>query len=76
MWNFTLEIPIEDFREDVIKLKCYDKDLVTDDFIGETIVTVAYLLGEGSAKKGKIEVPLFENGQKTAKILINAKLKE
>ena len=47
IWNETFNLPVESMAEEV-KIGCYDEDLIVDDLIGETTVTIAKLCsGQG-----------------------------
>lgn len=42
IWNETFEVPI-DTLEDTIKVRCFDEDLLMDDFVGEKEYTIREL---------------------------------
>lgn len=43
VWNNTISITVYSLEDDV-KITCFDEDLITDDFVGSTIIKVGKLV--------------------------------
>lgn len=55
IWNMSMEIPIVSFHEASLKVRCYDEDLLSDDFVGEATFKVSQLVREfGVPKLSKV----------------------
>ena len=55
VWNHSFEVEIEydeDQLKEMVKLSVYEEDLASDDFVGDTMITVKDLIGE--KKQGKL----------------------
>ena len=66
MWNETFNIPVESMAEEV-KLTCLDEDLMTNDLVGQTAVTMSTLC-TGAVRKW---IPLFYKSQVSAELLVD-----
>ena len=66
VWNQTLEVPIDSIDENV-EVRCYDEDVMMDDFVGSTSFPVRDMLGK------KQWYVLHYEGKNAAEILIETK---
>jgi Ca2+-dependent lipid-binding protein len=69
VWNQTFELHIESL-DDKLKIICYDEDALTNDLVGEAILSLRLL-----CKELNDWIPLKYQGKKSAEIHISTKYK-
>lgn len=70
VWNETLDIklPAGNNDSEILKISCFDEDLIMDSNVGEAEFSVRDLLGDTKW------ISVFHQGKKAADIQISAKL--
>jgi Ca2+-dependent lipid-binding protein len=69
VWNETFDIPIDGLN-DKIKIKCYDEDLIMDDFVGEGEYSASTLCPLDNGAVHKDWFVLKYDSKKAAEILL------
>lgn len=74
VWNETFTLPVNS-QEDVILVKCFDEDVIMDDFVGEGTFTVEHLVNTTAPATPHMSwYELTYKGKKSAEIRLECRL--
>ncbi len=72
MWNQAFDLPIYSL-DHIIKLTCYDKDLILNDTVGESLIRVKALLNSEGKRSW---VSIYYNKEYAGEVLIQTTWKQ